>query len=163
IDAPFMIALKRAKRRARGLMSIAVTCSACLAASSAWWPLPVPRSSARSTGSRTVSQASTRAGGETPSTWSAVASSFWKASQARTIVDRPLARAASPPRHPVLRQAVDDPRQRLLRLGGGPLDVEQEELDQRREPPAALEHAQIEREPRRITARRDLRRERLAH
>ena len=51
-------ALKPVIARARGLTSVATTSSACAARCRAWTPQPVPRSSARATGSRTVSWAS---------------------------------------------------------------------------------------------------------
>ena len=67
---PFSAALNAANESARGFTSVATTCSLCRAASSAWTPLPVPTSSARRPGRRTVSAASRVAGGLMPVTCS---------------------------------------------------------------------------------------------
>ncbi len=54
-------------------------------------------------------------------------------------------------------------RERLVGLGLGHLEVEQEELDQRRELPAPAEHVEIKRHLGRVAAARHLGRERVAH
>ena len=58
LSAPFSAQLNSANASARSLTSVATTAPACLAASTAWIPLPVPTSSARSMGLRIVSDAS---------------------------------------------------------------------------------------------------------
>lgn len=66
--APESARVSLVKPRARGLRSVAVTPVACCAACSAWIPDPVPRSSARPTGVRTVIPASVVDAPPTPST-----------------------------------------------------------------------------------------------
>ena len=100
-----------------------------------------------------------------------VASSFWNASQAisRSSVGTSSMRRPStwPPATvstPIASsRSSGSPRERRLGVGRGHVEVEQEELDQRRERPAALEHVQVERQLRRVAPARDLGRERVAH
>ena len=58
LSMPFNAALISVNASARGLTSVATTCSQCAAASSAWMPLPVPTSTARPAGRRGVTAAS---------------------------------------------------------------------------------------------------------
>ena len=65
---PLSAALKAVYATARSLTSVATTCFACRAASTAWIPEPVPTSSARCTGLRTVRFPSRAEDGATPIT-----------------------------------------------------------------------------------------------
>lgn len=58
LATPLSSKLKRAKRRACGLTSVAVTSTECKLACNAWTPLPVPTSRVRPTSPRTVILAS---------------------------------------------------------------------------------------------------------
>ena len=68
---PLRSALNAVTFNARGLMSVATTRRACCAASRAWTPVPVPRSSAASTGRRIVNCASRTVGALIPGTQAA--------------------------------------------------------------------------------------------
>ena len=68
-----------------------------------------------------------------------------------------------PLEHAHLLEAPDEARQRLLGVGRRDVEIEEEQLDQRREPTTPGEHVQVERQLGRVPAARDLGRERLAH
>ncbi len=145
-------ALKRARRSARGLTSVATTSALCRARCSAWTPQPVPRSSDRCTGSRSVSWARDVEAELMPSTWSAPTRLLLPSSPGREVADDPQVlvvggvRAYVEPRGDLAdglleealgREAVDQAGQRALRGRELHRRLEQEQPDQRLERPAA--------------------------